>query len=98
MTRNSTQPVSISRFDQFNEVKEPKEVCPAIGRFGIGPVRGAISRVDEAFGAFFRQLRRVTQRPLSNGGRPGSEVAADPYRPPPSTANGVAEPPGATSR
>jgi putative transposase len=57
ITRNSPRPTSISRFDQFNEVKELKEVCPAIGRFGITPVRGAISRVDEAFGAFFRRVK-----------------------------------------
>jgi hypothetical protein len=48
ITRNSARPTFISRFDQFSEVKELKEVCPTIGRFGIGPVRGAISRVDEA--------------------------------------------------
>jgi putative transposase len=63
ITRKSARPISISRFDQFNEVKELKEVCPAIGRFGIGPVRGAISRVDEAFGAFFRRVK--------NGETPG---------------------------
>jgi putative transposase len=63
ITRNSARPTSISRFDQFSEVKELKEVCPAIGRFGITPVRGAISRVDEAFGAFFRRVR--------NGETPG---------------------------
>jgi putative transposase len=57
ITRNSSRPTSISRFDQFKEVKELKEVCPAIGRFGITPVRGAISRVDEAFGAFFRRVK-----------------------------------------
>jgi putative transposase len=57
ITRNSSRPRSISRFDQFNEVKELNEVCPAIGRFGIGPVRGAISRVDEAYGAFFRRVK-----------------------------------------
>jgi putative transposase len=57
ITRNSARPTSISRFDQFNEVKGLKEVCPAIGRFGITPVRGAISRVDEAFGAFFRRVK-----------------------------------------
>jgi putative transposase len=63
ITRNSPRPTSISRFDQFNEVKELKEVCPAIGRFGVTPVRGAISRVDEAFGAFFRRVK--------NGETPG---------------------------
>ncbi len=63
ITRNAAQPTSISRFDQFNEVKELKEVCPAIGRFGVTPVRGAISRVDEAFGAFFRRVK--------NGETPG---------------------------
>jgi putative transposase len=63
ITRNSARPTSISRFDQFNEVKDLREVCPAIGRFGITPVRGAISRVDEAFGAFFRRVK--------NGESPG---------------------------
>ena len=63
ITRHSCAPTSISRFDQFNEVKELKEVCPAIGRFGVTPVRGAISRVDEAFGAFFRRVK--------NGETPG---------------------------
>jgi putative transposase len=57
MTRNSSSPTSISRFDQFNEVKELQEVCPTIGRFGTRPVRGAISRVDEAYGAFFRRVK-----------------------------------------
>jgi putative transposase len=63
ITRHSCAPTSISRFDQFNEVKELKEVCPAIGRFGVTPVRGAISRVDEAVGAFFRRVK--------NGETPG---------------------------
>jgi hypothetical protein len=36
----------------FNELRE---ICPAIGRFGTRPVRGAINRVDEAYGAFFRR-------------------------------------------
>jgi putative transposase len=57
MTRNSSRPTSISRFDQFNEVKELQEVCPTIARFGTRPVRGAISRVDEAYGAFFRRVK-----------------------------------------
>jgi putative transposase len=63
ITRNSARPTSISRFDQFNEVKDLKEVCPAIGRFGVGPARGAISHVDEAFGAFFWRVQ--------NGDTPG---------------------------
>ena len=57
MTKNSSSPTSISRFDQFNEIKELREVCPTIGRFGTRPVRGAISRVDEAYGAFFRRVK-----------------------------------------
>ncbi len=48
--------VSISRFDQFNEVPSLREVCPQVARFGIQPVRGAISRVDEAFAGFFRRM------------------------------------------
>ena len=57
MTRNSSHPTSISRFDQFNEIKELQEVCPSIGRFGVSPVRGAISRVDDAYSAFFRRVK-----------------------------------------
>jgi putative transposase len=63
MTRNSAHPVSISCFDQFNEIKTLREVCPGIDRFGVTPVRGAISRVDEAFSAFFRRVK--------NGETPG---------------------------
>ena len=48
ITRNSSRP---------NEIKDLQEACPAIGRFGIAPVRGAISRVDAAFGAFFRWVK-----------------------------------------
>jgi putative transposase len=48
--------VSISRFDQFNEVPLLREVCPEMARFGHRPVRGAISRADEAFAAFFRRV------------------------------------------
>lgn len=47
--------VSISRFDQFNEVPTLREICPQVARFGIQPCRGAISRVDEAFAGFFRR-------------------------------------------
>jgi len=45
----------ISRFDQFNEVPSLREVCPQVARFGHQPVRGAISRVDEAFAGFYRR-------------------------------------------
>jgi len=38
------QPVS----NQFNEVPSLREVCSQVARFGNQPVRGAISRVDEA--------------------------------------------------
>jgi putative transposase len=72
ITRNSDRPTSINRFDQFNEVKDLKEVCPAIGRFGHGPVRGAISRVDEAFRAFFRRVK--------NGETPGYPRFKSPAR------------------
>jgi len=47
----------ISRFDQFNEVPSLREVCPELSRFGHRPVRGAISRVDEAFASFYRRTR-----------------------------------------
>jgi putative transposase len=48
--------VTISRFDQFNEVPSLREVCPEVARFGIRPARGAISRADEAFAAYFRRV------------------------------------------
>ena len=47
----------ISRFDQFNEVPSLRQVCPELSRFGTRPVRGAISRVDEAFAGFYRRTR-----------------------------------------
>jgi putative transposase len=49
--------VSISRFDQFNEVPSLREICPQVARYGIQPARGAISRVDESFAAFFRRTK-----------------------------------------
>jgi putative transposase len=49
--------VPISRFDQFNEVPSLRDVCPELARFGIHPVRGAISRVDEAFAGFYRRSK-----------------------------------------
>jgi putative transposase len=48
--------VAISRFDQFNEVPSLREGCPEVARFGNQPARGAISRADEAFAAFFRRV------------------------------------------
>jgi putative transposase len=48
--------VAISRFDQFNDVPSLREVCLEVARFGIQPARGAISRADEAFAAFFRRV------------------------------------------
>jgi putative transposase len=47
----------ISRFDQFNEVPSLREVCPQVARFGNQPVRGALSRVDEAFAGFYRRSK-----------------------------------------
>jgi putative transposase len=49
--------VPISRFDQCNEVPSWREVCPEVARFGNQPVRGSISRVDEAFAGFYRRTR-----------------------------------------
>src|SRR6202034_4318458 len=47
----------ISRFDQYNEVASLREICPQVARFGIHPVRGAISCVDEAFAGFYRRSK-----------------------------------------
>jgi len=49
--------VSISRFDQFNEVPALREDHPQAVRYGNQPMRGAISRLDEAFAGFFRRAR-----------------------------------------
>jgi putative transposase len=48
--------VRVSRFDQFNEIPELRVPRPDLVRFGNQFIRGAISRADEAFGAFFRRL------------------------------------------
>lgn len=55
--------VPIRRFDQFGEIPTLREDHPEVARFGIQPIRGAISRVDEAFAAFFRRV--------SDGDKPG---------------------------
>lgn len=47
---------SISLFDQFNELPTLREEHPQATRFGVRPMRGALSRVDEAFAGFFRRL------------------------------------------
>ena len=64
--------VSIHRFDQFKEIRSLREVCPEVARFGHQPARGAISRVDIAFDAFFRRTR--------NGETPGHPRFKSPQR------------------
>ena len=54
--------VSVSRFDQFNEIPDVRRCRPDVVRFGNGPIRGAISRVDEAFSAFFAR-RAASETP-----------------------------------
>jgi hypothetical protein len=49
--------VSPTRFDEFNEIPTIREARPDIAPFGNQPVRGAISRADEAFSSFFRRVR-----------------------------------------
>ena len=49
--------VTISRFDQFNEIPAVRISRPDVASFGNQFVRGSISRADEAFAAFFRRLR-----------------------------------------
>jgi putative transposase len=48
--------VSLSRFDQFAELSTLRENHPQAVRFGIQPMRGALSLVDEAFAGFFRRV------------------------------------------
>ena len=71
--------VPISRFDQFNEVPSLRDVCPELARFGIHPVRGAISRVDEAFAGFYRRSKegQTPGYPRFKSGRRFRTVAYD---------------------
>lgn len=48
--------VTVSRFDEFNEIPGLRGLRPDVAAFGNQFVRGSISRADEAFGAFFRRL------------------------------------------
>jgi len=52
-----TAGISITRFDQFNEIPEMMAARPDVAAFGSRFVRGSISKADEAFAAFFRRLR-----------------------------------------
>jgi putative transposase len=47
---------SVTKFEQFGEITELRTLRPEALRYGIQPLRGALSRVDEAFGAFFRRV------------------------------------------
>ena len=51
---------SVSRFDQFNDLagQETREVIPGLAEFGIGPFRGALTRLDRAFAGFFRRVKK----------------------------------------
>ncbi|MGH8995186.1 MAG: RNA-guided endonuclease InsQ/TnpB family protein [Acidimicrobiales bacterium] len=49
--------VSVTRFDQFTEIPGLFAVRPDLERYGTQFIRGAMSRVDEAFGAFFRRVK-----------------------------------------
>ncbi|HUC38475.1 MAG TPA: transposase [Acidimicrobiales bacterium] len=49
--------VTVSTFDQFNEISELRVFRRDVASFGNQFVRGSISRVDEAFSAFFRRCR-----------------------------------------
>lgn len=48
--------VTVSRFDEFNEIPGLRALRPDVAAYGNQFVRGAISRADEAFAAFFRRL------------------------------------------
>ena len=50
---------SVTRFDQFKDLTGPesREVIPGLAEFGIGPFRGALTRLDRAFAAFFRRVK-----------------------------------------
>jgi putative transposase len=48
--------VTVTRFDEFNEISGLRALRPDVAVFGNQFVRGSISRADEAFAAFFRRL------------------------------------------
>jgi putative transposase len=52
-----TEQRSVKKFEEFGEIAELRRVRPDIVPFGNQPVRGALSRLDEAFGAFFRRVK-----------------------------------------
>lgn len=49
--------VSVTRFDEFNEIPGLRVLRPDVAAFGNQFVRGAISRADEAFAGFFRRVK-----------------------------------------
>ena len=49
--------VSVTRFDEFNEIPELRVLRLDVASFGSRFVRGAISRADEAFAGFFRRVK-----------------------------------------
>jgi putative transposase len=48
--------VTVTRFDEFSEIADLRVLRPDMAAYGSRFVRGAISRADEAYAAFFRRL------------------------------------------
>jgi len=53
---------AVTRFEQYRQLKYLHETRPDLMRFGVTVARGTLSRLDLAFGAFFRRCR-AGQRP-----------------------------------
>jgi putative transposase len=48
---------AVTKFEQFGQIKDLREVRPDVTRFGVTVLRGTLTRVDLAFAAFFRRCR-----------------------------------------
>jgi putative transposase len=54
--------VRVTKFEQFGQIKELWECRPDVMAYGVTVLRGTLTRLDRAFQAFFRRVRRG-QRP-----------------------------------
>jgi putative transposase len=48
---------AVTRFEQYQQLKDLHDPRPDVMRFGVCVARGTLSRLDLAFGAFFRRCR-----------------------------------------
>jgi putative transposase len=69
----------VSRFEQFGQLKDLHALRPDLMRFGVTVARGTLTRLDLAFGAFFRRCKTGDKPgyPASGPG-PASTACAGP--------------------